>query len=115
MFLDSGCGSCRELHPHLHRWQVALAERVAIAVIMTGEPEAAHTLCSERGVQNVLVDPGDEPLWEAYRMPGTPSGVAVAPDGRIASAAVRGPDALEELVRQTIRNSARWTPQTPVA
>ena len=120
MFLAAGCGSCRELHPHLRRWQVTLAERVAIAVIMTGEAEGAKALCTDRGIQNVLVDAGDEPLWETYRMPGTPSAVAVAPDGRIASDAVRGADALEELVRQTVRRAPqaaeRWQRQpSPVA
>jgi peroxiredoxin len=118
-FLDGGCGSCQELHPHLQRWQVTLSERVAIAVIMSGGAEAARALCTDYGVQNVLVDDSDEPLWRAYRMPGTPSAVAVASDGRVASAAVRGPDALEELVRQTIRGglqtSEAWKQPSPVA
>jgi hypothetical protein len=52
-------------------------------------------------------------------MPGTPSGVVVAPDGRIASASVIGDRPLEELVRQTIRHgmqpSETWTQPAPVA
>jgi uncharacterized membrane protein YphA (DoxX/SURF4 family)/peroxiredoxin len=119
LFLSSGCGACRELHPHLHRWQVALAERMTIAVIMNGDADAARVLCTEHDVQHVLVDDGGSPLWESYRMPGTPSGVRIAPDGRVASAAVRGAEALEELVRQTIRHesqtAAQWTQPTPVA
>src|SRR6478609_9621716 len=120
MFLDAGCGACRQLHPHLNRWQVALAERISIAVIMSGEVDAARALCSEHRVANVLVDDaGEDPLWEAYRMPGTPSAVAVAPDGSVASAAVRGADALEELVRQTVRHASQtadeWKQPSPAA
>jgi hypothetical protein len=52
-------------------------------------------------------------------MPGTPSGVVIAPDGRVASASVSGAEALEELVRQTIRNGLQtaeaWKQPTPVA
>jgi hypothetical protein len=118
LFLDAGCGSCRELHPHLRRWQLALAERLSIAVVMTGAAEGAQALCTDHGVRNVLVDDGDEPLWSTYLMPGTPSGVAVSPDGLVASPAVRGPDALEELVRQTVRHGAQtedaWKQPSPV-
>jgi hypothetical protein len=92
---------------------------VTIAVIMTGRAEAAQALCTEHGVDHVLLDEGGEPLWNVYQMPGTPSGVAVAPDGRVASGVVRGADALEELVRQTIRHSPQtadqWTQPSPVA
>jgi thiol-disulfide isomerase/thioredoxin/uncharacterized membrane protein YphA (DoxX/SURF4 family) len=119
LFLSGGCGSCRELHPHLHRWQVTLAEHVTLAVIMLGNEDAALTLCSEHEVENVLHDDRDTPLWHAYEMPGTPSGVVVAPDGRIASASVIGDRPLEELVRQTIRHgmqpSETWTQPAPVA
>jgi thiol-disulfide isomerase/thioredoxin len=102
LFLSSGCGACRELHPHLGRWQTTLGERLSIAVIMAGEADAARMLCGEHGVRNVLIDGPGDPLWQVYGMPGTPSGLAVAPDGAVASVAVRGPDALEELVRHTL-------------
>jgi peroxiredoxin len=118
IFLDESCGACRELHPHLHRWQVTLAERVTIGVITTGT-DAAGDLCTDHGVENVLVDAAGDPLWGTYEMPGTPSAVAVAADGSVASAAVRGAEAIEELVRQTIRQGAQtvetWKQLTPVA
>jgi thiol-disulfide isomerase/thioredoxin/uncharacterized membrane protein YphA (DoxX/SURF4 family) len=119
LFLSAGCGSCRELHPHLRRWQVTLAEHVTLAAIVAGNEDAALTLCTEHGVDNVLYDDAPAPLWQSYHMPGTPSGVVIAPDGRVASASVSGAEALEELVRQTIRNGLQtaeaWKQPTPVA
>ena len=119
LFLSAGCGSCRELHPHLHRWQVTLAEHVTLAAVVAGNEDAALALCTEHGVDNVLYDDAPAPLWHSYHMPGTPSGVVVAPDGRVASASVSGAQALEELVRQTIRNGLQtaeaWKQPTPVA
>ena len=118
MFLSSGCGACSELHPHLGRWQTTLADELTIAVIVAGNADAALRLCDEHGVSNVLIDNVDDPLWRAYRMPGTPSALAVAPDGTVASRAVLGADALEELVRQTIRRSAEadetWKQPSPL-
>jgi peroxiredoxin len=104
MFLRTGCGVCSTLHPHLRRWQIALADRVSIAVIVDGA-DAARDLCTEHRVENVLVDDRSNPVRLAYQMPTTPSAVAVSPYGRVASDAVRGADAIEELVRQTIRLS----------
>ena len=118
MFVSAGCGACRELHPHLHRWQVALAERLVLAIVMTGDAAAARELCSEHGVENVFVDETDKPLWEIYKMPGTPSAVAIATDGTIASSSVSGADAIEQLVRHTVRQGEQtaeaWKRATPV-
>jgi thiol-disulfide isomerase/thioredoxin len=119
LFLSAGCGSCRELHPHLHRWQITLAEHVTLVAIVAGNEDAALELCTEHGVDNVLFDEAAAPLWHTFHMPGTPSGVVVAPDGHVASASVSGAGALEELVRQTIRNGLQtaeaWKQPSPVA
>jgi hypothetical protein len=118
VFLDGGCGSCSELHPHLGRWQKTLAERVVIAVIISGQIEAARPLCEEHAIANVLFDGTSERLSNIYRMPGTPSAVALDSEGRIASKPVLGADGIEELVRQAIRRGAAstepWKQPSPV-
>jgi uncharacterized membrane protein YphA (DoxX/SURF4 family) len=119
IFLDSGCGACSELHPHLRRWQDALGERVVISVVMAGDADMAHRLCRDYEVEDVFVDTADEPVWKSYRVPSWPSAVAVSADGSIASSPVFGKDAIEELVRQTIRPDSQtaqaWNQASPVA
>jgi uncharacterized membrane protein YphA (DoxX/SURF4 family)/thiol-disulfide isomerase/thioredoxin len=119
MFLGGGCGSCRQIQPHLHRWQVTLEERLSIAVVFSGMDHQARELCTDFGIDNVLFAERAYPLWGTYEMPGTPSAVLISADGHIASGSVLGADALEELVRQTIRHEPQiadaWNQLTPVA
>jgi thiol-disulfide isomerase/thioredoxin/uncharacterized membrane protein YphA (DoxX/SURF4 family) len=117
LFLDSGCGSCRELHPHLRRWQRALRDRLALVVVMRGEPSAATALTDEHGVTDVLVDHGFDPLSARFQITSTPSAVVVGSDGRIGSRPVRGAAAIEELVRQTIKlaeDVGKWKQPTAI-
>lgn len=118
VFGDAGCGACLGLFSHLGRWQVALADRVQIAVVGIGDRDATRRICQEYGVADVLVD-GDGEVWRAYGMLGTPSAFAVALDGRIASGPALGPDAIEDLIRLTLHRdepmSDPWKPKTSVA
>jgi hypothetical protein len=91
-----------------------------IAVIISGQAEAARVLCAEHDIRNVLLDTGSSDLVSRiYRMPGTPSAVALDSSGRMATRPVLGRDGIEELIRQTIRRSGAgtepWKPRSPVA
>lgn len=116
LFLDSGCGSCAELHPHLRRWQRALRDQLSIAVVMRGDPAAAATLAAQHGVEDVLRDEADGATASRFQIAGNPSAIVVGADGDIASVPVVGADAIEELVRQTLQRAEdrqQWTPATP--
>jgi thiol-disulfide isomerase/thioredoxin len=97
VFSDPDCGPCQSLLPDIADWQAEHAGRFTTALISrgsmaenaakTGRYELAHL-----GVQR------DREVAAAYAYAGTPSAVAVARDGRIASQVVAGPDAVRALV-----------------
>jgi thiol-disulfide isomerase/thioredoxin len=97
VFSDPDCGPCQSLLPDIADWQAEHAGRFTTALISrgsmaenaakTGRYELAHL-----GVQR------DREVAVAYAYAGTPSAVAVARDGRIASQVVAGPDGVRALV-----------------
>jgi peroxiredoxin len=117
IFIDSGCGSCVELHPHLRRWQRALRDRLSIAVVARGDASAATALAEQHGVTDVLVDTGPEPLSARFRIQSAPSAVVVDGSGEVATRPARGADAIEELVRQTLKraqDAETWKQPSPI-
>jgi len=97
VFGDPGCGPCKSLLPELASWQAEYAERFTAALISRGDMAAsqaearAHSL-THCGVQH------DREVATAYAYAGTPSGVVVSPDGRIASQMAAGPEGIRTLV-----------------
>jgi hypothetical protein len=49
IFTGANCGSCTALYPHLSRWQATLANNLRIALVISGDPEAARPVCEEHG------------------------------------------------------------------
>lgn len=118
VFGNTSCGACVGLFPNLGRWQDTLSDRLQIAVIGVGDPDATRKICEEYGVAEVLVDPDGE-VANAYGRLGTPSAFTVSTDGTIASGPALGADAIEDLVRLTIHRdepmSDPWKQTTQTA
>ena len=96
-FVDPDCRPCRSLLP-------ALAEREAgetrlVVVISRAGPGAARAMASEYALPVALIDP-DGSVADAYDSPGTPTAVAIGPDGMIRSELAAGPDAVRELLER---------------
>jgi protein-disulfide isomerase len=102
VFASSTCGSCLEVIAQVPRWQAIFQNRLRIAVIGLGKAEAARTTFSRYKAADLMVG-ADTELRGAYGVTGTPAAVAVAPDGTIASGPVAGKDAIEDLIRLTLR------------
>jgi uncharacterized membrane protein YphA (DoxX/SURF4 family)/peroxiredoxin len=111
-FTDIGCGPCGVVLPDLARWRVALADRLTIAVLAGGEPDAVRSRWEGHGFENVLLDSSDEVL-DAYLLRATPTAILVHPDGIVASAPSGGIHGLEVLVRHALRRD--WTGPPPPA
>jgi thiol-disulfide isomerase/thioredoxin/uncharacterized membrane protein YphA (DoxX/SURF4 family) len=103
-FTDLSCAPCREFLPSVARWQSALAERVTIALVVSGNL-GDRAEWDTYGVDNVLLDTSGEVI-DAFRVLGTPSSVGVWPDGTIAAAPAGGMHMPEVLMRILLRGRA---------
>jgi peroxiredoxin len=91
---DAHCGPCRELAPHVARWQRERERALTVAVVERGLEE--ERCVDEHGRAPVLRS--DEHVWRAYGAEGTPSAVLVDAGGTIASRVATGGAAIERLV-----------------
>lgn len=96
VFWNPGCGFCRSMHDDLVAYEAAAAADGVprLLVLSTGEPEAVRA----EGFAGVLRDP-DFAAAGAFGAGGTPMGVLVGPDGRVASRLAAGATAVLELAR----------------
>jgi thiol-disulfide isomerase/thioredoxin len=109
LFTDPGCGPCGALTPEVAQWQRSFAASLTIAMISRGsETENADKFVAA-GVGDVLLQ-HDTEVAAAYASSPTPSGVLIDPEGRIASTAAVGADAIRRLVTE-----AAGVPSVPVA
>ena len=102
IFGDSGCGSCVSLFARLGPWQMTLSERVRIAVVAFGDQERAKAICTDHHVSDVMLDPGGA-VWRAYGVNGSPVAFAISPEQTIVSGPAIGRDAIEDLIRLSLR------------
>jgi len=105
VFFDPGCGPCIKLAPHVARWQAALSERVAIAVISEGNPEFIRAVWAWQA-QDVLLDPDSTVTRETYKVLTWPSAIAIGRDGRIAHELAYSQDTMEAVIRTLLDTPA---------
>jgi hypothetical protein len=105
VFADLECCSCRQLFPHIGRWQETLATRLTIVLISNGDASTSRALCERYGISDVLLQ-RDFAVLDAYRMPATPSAVIVDRHGTIASDTATGYQMIHALVRVALRRTA---------
>ncbi|WP_278263713.1 MauE/DoxX family redox-associated membrane protein [Nocardia sp. AG03] len=99
VFVHPGCEMCAALARELPRWQSRNAELVTIVLVGNGDLAEHAEWARAQGIDGipVLVQQGNEAALR-YRVRGTPSGVLIDPDGRIAASVARGAIAVRELV-----------------
>ncbi|MFL5760163.1 MAG: MauE/DoxX family redox-associated membrane protein [Thermomicrobiales bacterium] len=97
---DPHCGPCNALLPEIGRWERDHRERLTVAVISRGDPDANRAKASERTLGHVLLQ-NDREVAHSFGTTGTPSGVIVTPDGKIGSETASGADAIRQLVSKT--------------
>jgi thiol-disulfide isomerase/thioredoxin len=102
VFVSPTCGPCHLMLPEIGRWQVALADRLTIALVSQGSPDDNEPLAAEYGIDNMLLQ-ADFEVLTAYRVRGTPSAVVVTPEGAIGSSVVSSNVAIEPLLRLALR------------
>jgi methylamine dehydrogenase accessory protein MauD len=106
VFTHEGCGPCAALMPELARWQVALADKLTVAVVGGGDIDNHLKFESDHGFRRLLLQ-NEMEVFDRYGMTATPAAVLVSSDGRIDGASVFGGAAVQQLVRLAIRRIDR--------
>ncbi|NNH74037.1 redoxin domain-containing protein [Nocardia uniformis] len=107
VFVHPGCEMCAALARELPRWHARVGEVLTIVVVGNGDVSEHEMWGGEQelGEIPVLVQQGNEAALR-YRVRGTPSGVLIGADGRIAAPVARGAMAVRELMVQA-KNTGR--------
>jgi thiol-disulfide isomerase/thioredoxin len=100
IFSNPHCGPCEAMMPRVAAWQAQHAARLRIAVLTEGERAENRKKRDQFGLRDVFLQHGRE-IAEMYQVNGTPGAVLVASDGRIASPAAMGEDAIANLIAAT--------------
>ncbi len=101
VFVDPHCSTCHEFLPDLGSWQRVYHDRLAIALISTGEPATNRAMTAEYGIQPVLLQRELE-VVEGYGLLMAPAAVLVRPDGRIDVGPRYGPHRIRQLVADAL-------------
>jgi thiol-disulfide isomerase/thioredoxin len=94
VFWNPTCGFCRDMHQDLVAYDRAVDGGSPLLVVSAGEPDEVRA----QGFTSVLLDP-DSSAASAFGASGTPMGVLVDADGRIASRLAAGASAVLDLTR----------------
>lgn len=101
VFINPTCASCHESLEDIRGWQRMYRDRLAIVVISTGDVAANRALSAHHGIEPVLLQRERE-VVRAYGLVMAPGAVVVQPDGRIGRAPNYGPDAIRQLMADTL-------------
>ena len=113
VFFSPTCGPCQGMLSELGRWQAALTDRLTVVVISRGSAADSRPGAEEHGITDLLLQV-DMEVMDAYRVRGTPSALIVNKDGTIGSSVVTSIDAIEPLIRVTLRRRTVATISSPV-
>jgi thiol-disulfide isomerase/thioredoxin len=97
IFSDPKCGPCNSLMPTVADWQSDPAGKMNIVVVSRESIEINRAKREEYGLESVLLQ-NDREVAEAYQSYGTPSAVAISPDGTIQSPLAQGAEAIRQLI-----------------
>ena len=99
VFVHPGCEMCAALARELPRWQARARDALSIVVLGNGDAAEQAAWGVEQGLGEIpaLVQQGNEVALR-YRVRGTPSGVLIDGEGRVAAPVARGAIAVRELI-----------------
>lgn len=101
VFTDPRSSTCHDFMPDIAGWQRVYADRLAIAVIGTGDLGTNRAMTAEYGIRPVLLQQ-DLEVVNAYGLLQAPVAVLVQPDGRIGAEPQYGSPAIRQLVADTL-------------
>jgi peroxiredoxin len=106
LFSHPACGPCAALLPEVGRWQREHADDLVVALVSSGDLDDDRARAAEHGLTWVLRD-DDDAVAFAYGVTGTPMGLLVDADGRVAGELGVGADPIAALVSGVVDNSSK--------
>ena len=100
LFMNPGCGPCLAFTPEVSQWMGASHSNLTIAVISEGLAQENIAKGDAMNARLILLQHEQE-IANAYHAWGTPSGVIVDVQGRIASEVAQGADAIRALAARS--------------
>ncbi len=104
LFSDPACGPCSALLPRIGRWQREHDGELSVVVVSNGADDDNRASASEHGLTQVLRQEAHA-VGLAYGANGTPMGVLVDLEGRVASPIAAGADAIGALVASVLERA----------
>jgi uncharacterized membrane protein YphA (DoxX/SURF4 family)/thiol-disulfide isomerase/thioredoxin len=101
LFMSTNCGPCLSMLPLVGMWREALAGRLDLHILMSGERPECAALESEHRVE-LLVDDANE-ASNSLGVQATPSAIEIDVDGRVVLGPVGGAPAIEALIRASLK------------
>jgi len=101
VFIDPRSAACHEFMPDIGGWQRVYGDRLAIALVSTGEPATNQPMTTGYGIRPVLLQRELEVI-DAYGVLMAPAAMLVQPDGRIGAGPRYGPAPIRQLVADTL-------------
>lgn len=99
-FLSPGCGPCRRLRPLVTRWGEVFADRLRIAVVVTGSAASNRSSFGDSALP-VLLD-GERSVADSYGVPSRPAAVLISPGGDLVGPVAVGDLSVRALVNRSI-------------
>ena len=99
VFTSPTCGPCQAMMPSYAEWQEKYADQVTLVMISQGTAEENRAKIAGYGVSHLLLQQ-DKEVADAYKVRGTPSGVAVSYDGGIYGKMAEGEDNIRDLLTE---------------
>jgi peroxiredoxin len=110
VFWNPDCGYCQGMRDDLLAYEADAADDApALVIVSAGAPERTR---EDGFTSTVLIDP-DRAVSTSYRANGTPMGILVGPDGRVASSLAVGAVAVLDLVRPAMPIAVHRHPGRP--
>jgi len=99
VFTSPNCGPCQAMMPSFVEWQEKHANKLALVMISQGTVEKNRAKVAGYGVSHLLLQK-DKEVADAYKVRGTPSGVAISYDGSTYGKLAEGEDNIKALLTE---------------
>ncbi len=113
VFTSPTCGPCQSMMPNYVEWQDKYSDKLTLIMISQGTVEENRKKVGGYGINYLLLQQ-DKEVADAYKVRGTPSGVAIRYDGGTYGKLAEGEDNIRDLLREFTAEVEEQRPPNPL-